>query len=179
MQSDASSSSAKRSVSEGPTSDVLRSPHVDDMSTETITDIDSYMAEQGEADIPDTIQPSTHASNGITSTLAPPEKLSSVNKFREQPMKAGDTWYIVARQWFKRWEMACTGEVNKEGGVDENTLGPVDNSCLLDKDGNVTSSLVEGVDAEYVCKEIWDLFVTWCVYRHGIPSKFPSNSYVN
>ena len=40
---------AKRSLSEGPSSDgVVRSPHVDDLSTETCKlDIDTYMAEQG------------------------------------------------------------------------------------------------------------------------------------
>jgi ubiquitin carboxyl-terminal hydrolase 4/11/15 len=168
MQSDASSSSAKRSLSEDPSSDgVLRSPRVDDPFAEA--DIDTYMAEQGEADIPDTIQLPTHVTlNGTTSALSPPEKLSSVKKLREQQMKVGEIWYIVARRWYRRWEKACTGEIDKEGSVDENLLGPVDNSFLLDKDGNVTSNLVEGVDAEFVCKELWDLFVTWCVYQIGI-----------
>jgi ubiquitin carboxyl-terminal hydrolase 4/11/15 len=155
MQSDTSSSSAKRSQSGGPSNDGGVS--ADD---QTITDIDAYMAEQGEADIPTTIQlpePTPHQ-NGMT---PPIEKLAAIKKLREQPLKVGDTWYIVARRWYKRWEKACTGEVDKEGGVEESTLGPVDNSSLLDKDGNITSALVEGIDAEFVPEDAWALFVTW------------------
>lgn len=164
MQSDASSSSAKRSLSEDPSSEgVLRSPRADDLSAEVITDIDTYMAEQGEADIPDTIQLPTHTLNGTKPTLSPPEKLSFVKKLREQPMTVGDIWYIIARRWYKRWEKACTGEIDKEGGVDEDRLEAVDNSPLIDKDGNVTSDLVEGINVEFVCKELWDLFKTWYV----------------
>jgi ubiquitin carboxyl-terminal hydrolase 4/11/15 len=160
MQSDTSSSSAKRSQSGGPSNDGGVS--ADD---QTITDIDAYMAEQGEADIPTTIQlpePTPHQ-NGMT---PPIEKLAAIKKLREQPLKVGDTWYIVARRWYKRWEKACTGEVDKEGGVEESTLGPVDNSSLLDKDGNITSALVEGIDAEFVPEDAWALFVTWCVNLH-------------
>ncbi|KAF7964511.1 hypothetical protein HWV62_6377, partial [Athelia sp. TMB] len=38
---------------------------------------------------------------------------------------------------------------------------PVNNSSLLDKDGNVTSSLVEGVDVEFLITDVWALFVKW------------------
>lgn len=124
------------------------------------------MAEQGESDIPDTIQPpeSTTTQNKMDVQLLPPEKLATIKKLRDQSMKVGETWYIVAQRWYKRWEKACTGEVDKEGGVDEGALGPPDNSALLDKDGNVTPSLVEGVDVEFVPNDVWELFISWCVH---------------
>lgn len=170
MQSDTSSSSAKRSQSGGPSNDVGILP--DD---QMITDIDAYMAEQGEADIPTTIQlpEATSHQNGTNVVFPPAEKLSAIKKLREKPLKVGDTWYIVARPWYKQWEKACTGEVDKEGGVDEDTLGPVDNLTLLDKDGNVTSALVEGIDAEFVPKDAWELFVIWCVIVQHSLNFFP------
>jgi ubiquitin carboxyl-terminal hydrolase 4/11/15 len=165
MQSDTSSSSAKRSQSGGPSNDggIIS-------ADETITDIDAYMAEQGEADIPSTIQlfDPQHPQSGIFQAVPPPEKLSVIKTLRENPLKVGDTWYIVVRQWYRRWEKACTGEVDKEGGVEESTLGAVDNSSLLDNDGNITTTLVEGVDAEFVPKGAWELFVAWCVNREGV-----------
>jgi ubiquitin carboxyl-terminal hydrolase 4/11/15 len=159
MQSDTSSSSAKRSQSGGPSNDVGIL-----LAGQTITDIDAYMAEQGEADIQTTIElPESHSQNGIVQAVPPPEKLSTIKKLRGQPLKAEDTWYIVARRWYRRWEKCCTGEIDKEGAIEESALGPVDNSSLLDKDGNVTSALVEGMDAEFVPKDAWDLLVAWCV----------------
>lgn len=158
MQSDTSSSSAKRSQSGGPSNDggVFT-------ANQTITDVDAYMAEQGEADIPATIHLSepTHPQNGTVQIVPPPEKLSAIKKLRQQPLAVGDTWYIIARWWYKRWEKACTGEIDKEGGVEESAIGPVDNSSLLDKDTNVISALVEGIDVEFVPKDAWELFVTW------------------
>jgi ubiquitin carboxyl-terminal hydrolase 4/11/15 len=158
MQSDTSSSSAKRSQSGGPSNDggIL----VDDPTT---TDIDAYMAEQGEADIPTTIQLPEPHQNEMVPSVSPLEKLSTIKKLRQNHLNVGDTWYIVARRWYKRWEKACTGEVDKEGGVEQSELGPIDNSPLLDKDENVTSGLVEGIDVEFVPKEAWELLVTWCV----------------
>lgn len=158
-QSGTPSSSAKRSLSEGPSND-------DSLADNTITDIDAYMEEQGEADIPKTIQLSNPAVPEKTHTTMPgPIKLTTVKQSREAPMKVGDFWYIISRRWYKRWEKACTGEVDKEGGMEESDLGPVDNSHLLDKDGNITSSLLEGVDVEFVPEDVWALFVSWCVDR--------------
>lgn len=162
MQSDASSSSAKRSQSEGASNDnAIRSSLADNTSSQTITEIDAYMAEQGE----DTIQlpEPVLSQNGTSPSMPPPMKFAKIKELRTQPMVIGDTWYIVARQWLRRWEKACSGEVDKEGGVDESALGPINNSSLFDKDGNVTSTLLEGIDVDFLPKEAWALFVTWCV----------------
>jgi ubiquitin carboxyl-terminal hydrolase 4/11/15 len=128
------------------------------------------MTEQGEADILTTIQlpEPLHPRNGISQAVPPLEKLSTIKTLRERPLKVGDTWYIVVRRWYRRWEKACTGEVDKEGGVEESALGPVDNSSLLGNDGNITATLVEGLDAEFVPKDAWELFVAWCVNRKGV-----------
>ncbi len=79
-------------------------------------------------------------------------------------MQEGADWCIVSRSWYRRWEKACTGEVDKEGQVLENQLGPVDNSSLVEDSGvAITTSFVEGVDVEFVPKAAWDRLVEWYV----------------
>ncbi|KAG5645703.1 hypothetical protein DXG03_005398 [Asterophora parasitica] len=173
MQSDASSSSLKRTVVEGSSIDgTVRGPRADQMSTLTIADssqdIDSYMAEQGEGDIPVTITlgPSTLPVPGQTTvalqkTASVEERLAFVDQSKGRKMQVGETWYLLAREWWKRWRKALTGEVDKEGPVNEQDLGPVDNSRLLDSYGNLQLSLVEGVDVEFVPEDVWRCFFHW------------------
>ncbi|KAF9460519.1 hypothetical protein BDZ94DRAFT_1265773 [Collybia nuda] len=168
MQSDASSSSLKRSVAEGsPHDGTIRSLRTDQMSTLTLADsnhdIDSYMAEQGEGDIPVHISltPVQDRPNATFTSVTPAEKVTIVEKGKGRQMEAGEMWYLISRDWYKRWRKACTGEVDKEGPMSEDDLGPVDNSQLLDSYGNLQLSLAEGVDVEYVPEEVWTSFVSW------------------
>ncbi|GBE86464.1 cysteine proteinase [Sparassis crispa] len=158
MQSDPSSSSPKRSISEDPAQDSIRTSQFQEMSALSLSEsgldheIDSYMAEQGE-----TPDPSNHVA-----FLTPAQKLQAVEPLYKSPMKIGETWYVVSRRWYKRWHKACSGEVDKEGPVAEKDLGPVDNSPLVDVAGNLTSpSMVEHVDVEFVPEQVWMLFVEW------------------
>ena len=87
MQSDTSSSSVKRSISEGIALDAaVRSPSSDQMSSLTLTDpsqeIDSYMAEQGEADIPPFITPIPQQGSTSAQTMTPGEKLAFFERKR-------------------------------------------------------------------------------------------------
>lgn len=156
-------------MSGSPAEGTIRSPRTDQMSTLTIADpnhdIDSYMDEQGENDIPAvmTLGPSmiSGKSIGLPKTALPAERLSFVEKNKSRQMKVGETWYLVARDWWKRWRKALSGEADKEGPVDEQDLGPVDNSRLLDSYGNLQLSLAEGVDLEYIPEDVWICFVQW------------------
>ncbi|KAF5383617.1 hypothetical protein D9615_003721 [Tricholomella constricta] len=169
MQSDAFSSSLKRTVVDGsPLDDAVRGSRGDQMSTLTIADpndIDSYMAGQGESDIPGlvTLGHSTFPEQApaVPKTASSDEKLSFVDKSKGRKMEVGETWYLVARDWWKRWRKALTGEVDKEGPVNEQDLGPVDNSRLLDSYGNLQLSLVEGIDLEFVPEDVWRCFLHW------------------
>ena len=162
MESDASSSSLKRTVADANHDPPVRSPKNEKMSALSIHDhIDSYMAEQGEDQIPAYI---TITSPQPQPQIPPTQKLSLVEDGKRREMRVGETWYLVAQDWWKRWRKACSGEVDKEGPVTEQDLGPVDNSRLLDEYGNLVSSLMEGIDVEYVPEEIWKYFVEWSVY---------------
>jgi ubiquitin carboxyl-terminal hydrolase 4/11/15 len=138
------------------------------MSSLTLTDpsqeIDSYMAEQGEADIPPFITSVPQQGTTSTQSLRPEEKVVLVEGEKVKKMGAGETWYLVSRKWWKRWRSACTGEIDKDGPpVAEQEVGPVDNAPLLDEAGGLKIGLTEGIDVEFVPEEIWNAFATWFV----------------
>lgn len=151
MQSDASSSSNKRSLSE-PTSHDNDNTRPDELTTVPLTgnidgNIDAYMAEQVEA----SDENSTNASSA--------ERFKAIEKLKSSQMKVGETWYLVSNHWWKRFHKASIGLVDKEGIVEERDLGPVDNGSLLDEYNNLKRPLVEGVEVQYVPQEVWDELV--------------------
>lgn len=171
MQSDsgASSSSVKRSVADNssrepkgtsPLSDQAQHSASSPAPADQTQDIDAYMAESGALDTPPVLLPPTYQE----STMQPvtrEEKFQIVKKGKERKMEVGETWYLVSRVWYKRWFKACSGEIDKEGPVTEEELGPVDNSALLDDFNNLKRALSDGVDVEFVPEEVWNLFVQW------------------
>ncbi|THH21501.1 hypothetical protein EW146_g63 [Bondarzewia mesenterica] len=185
MDSTTSSSSPKRSASEDPTSVAsadntrTRSPRTQfqdishlSSSDPTSNDIDAYMVSQGEADIPQTIVPD---SISPTTPQAEPADIYSrlqerqflIETARKKPMNEGDTWYVVSQTWFSRWKKAVSGIEDKEGGVlDEKDLGPVDNSDILEANGELLLAAEEGFNVEFVPEDAWHLLVNW----YGQPS---------
>ncbi|KIY53386.1 cysteine proteinase [Fistulina hepatica ATCC 64428] len=132
MQSDASSSSTKRPQPQPPAVD---------------EDIDAYMATQPDQDTP--------------MFAVPLDRFKTVQSLKQQPMQPGQTWYLVAAEWLKRWTRATSGEIDKEGPLSEDELGPVDNASLLDSLGNLNADAVEGIDMDYVPEDVWKRFVEW------------------
>jgi hypothetical protein len=137
------------------------------MSSLTLADlaqeIDSYMAEQGEETVPPfppAVPPQEHSS---LQNMAPTDKVAFVEKGKAGEMEAGETWHLVSKRWFKRWNSACTGEAGKDEAVSEQDLGPVDNSPLLDDAGDLKKGLIEGIDVEYVPEDVWTALTTWFV----------------
>ncbi|KAL4073013.1 hypothetical protein V8B97DRAFT_297817 [Scleroderma yunnanense] len=160
MQS--SSSSVKRSASEGP---VSATPVHDKAHTTSVadSDIDSYMLVQGEDDLGVVTLTTPHypVQQVPPANLTPPEKFEYINQLRHQAMHVGETWFVISRQWYRRWEFACQGTMDKSGPIEEKDIGPVDNTPLVDQNGNLTSSITEGVDVEFVPEDAWKAFVAW------------------
>ncbi|KAJ7625556.1 hypothetical protein FB45DRAFT_921756 [Roridomyces roridus] len=147
MVSDTSSSSIKRSLSDGPSQDC------DPLSTLSLSDL--------------TLLPSSNARYG---SVPPAEKVVRVESAKAESMKAGQTWYLVDRSWWKRWRKACTGVVDKEGAVTEEELGPVDNTAIVDMNGNLRAPLSDGIDFELVPQPVWDDFALWYGEpKHPVP----------
>lgn len=175
MQSDsaASTSSVKRSTADNSSADTRgRSPLTDQPQAASVSpdpsqDIDSYMAASGALHIPPIVSPPSYQEIAVQ-PVSLEEKYQIVQKGKDRKMEVGETWFLVSRVWYKRWRKVCTGQIDKEGPVTENELGPLDNSDLLDSFGNLRPSLAEGVDVEFVPQEVWDLFVQWWVICHFI-----------
>ena len=121
------------------------------------------MDSQGESDIlQSTLLPPSHQSNPSLSHSIPQDALSStllrfqaIEVMRDMPLIEGSTWALVSKSWWRRFEKAATGEVDKDGGVNEDRIGPVDNSSLLDSDGNLNQDLVESVDFDCIPEAAW------------------------
>ncbi|KAF9221344.1 cysteine proteinase [Gyrodon lividus] len=165
MQSD--SSSVKRSASEGPSSATpVRATHdglfPDTPTAVSLNDIDAYMAEQGEHTLNAVALTAPYpVRQGPPANLTPPEKVDYIKQCRDKAMQVGETWYIVSRQWYRRWESACQGIISKSGPLEEQDVGAVDNTPLIDRNGNLTSNLTEGVDVEFVPSDVWQAFTAW------------------
>ncbi|KAH9167465.1 hypothetical protein EDB89DRAFT_1997415 [Lactarius sanguifluus] len=190
MESSTSASSRKRSASEDPTtsSPVTRSTRLDDtapsLSDPSPSDIDAYMDAQGEPDVlqstllpaPQQINPSfddsirkdlpslTHDLPSLTHL-----RFYAVETTRGMPLIEGTTWALLSRSWYRRFEKAATGQVDKEGGVKEEDVGPVDNSPLLENDGVLKENLVEGIDFECVPEVV----LGWLTKLYGTPKQDP------
>ncbi|OSD02956.1 cysteine proteinase [Trametes coccinea BRFM310] len=162
MQSEPSSSSPKRSASQDPQS--LQTNDIPSLAPDGAnTEIDAYMAEQGEDQGQSVL---TGSSTGLSSQ----QKLQFVENGMKKDMHVGETWYIVSRRWYLRWRKAMTGEEDKEGRVEEKDVGPVDNSPLCDQSGQLTSDLIEHVDCEFVPEEVWTKLEEWYGQpKHPLP----------
>lgn len=159
MQSEPSSSSPKRAVSEDPSQDNARAAQSQGLSSLSINDaaadIDAYMADQGE-----------DASAKPSSPVATPtleEKLRSVESLVQSPMRVDETWYVVSSAWYRRWRKAVSRQVDKDGEVDENDLGPVDNSDIVVAGGYDINQELGLDDYVFVPEQVWTWFATWCV----------------
>ncbi|KAL0065156.1 hypothetical protein AAF712_007826 [Marasmius tenuissimus] len=124
------------------------SPHTRPL--DAYDEIDAYMADQ-----PNDAAPLP------ASTSQAQARVGIIEGLMGKSMEVGQTWYLVDRTWFKRWQKACKGEVDKEGQVLEEDLGPVVVAGLLDQYGNLKAGLAEGIDLEYVPEEAWNYFVNW------------------
>lgn len=69
---------------------------------------------------------------------APEEKLAIFLSQTQQPLKAGDSWFIVSMKWLNDWKMA-----------------------LLDEAGFFAIGLHDGTDYSLVPTTMWELFVEW------------------
>ena len=171
-------SSSKRAMSEDPTtsdskSDPSRSQplptanHVRQVTA--MDDIDAYMMEQeaGPSGAPSQI-PQPDLPNGVMpgppSLPVEADAPTFYNDVKyilstQNQLHVGETWYLVSQSWYRRWEKACTGQVDKEGGVLEGQVGPVDNCELVDNSGRLKAYLQEGTDVVYIPASAWEKLV--------------------
>ena len=99
---------------------------------------------------------------------APEDQLEVISKLLELPLVKGEKWNLVAVDWFENWkrltgyqdenEIVTGNRILKKG---KTHLGPIDNSKLLDEDGELKESLTELFDYNLIPSEAWVKLVSW------------------
>lgn len=96
---------------------------------------------------------------------------------RNKQLRQGDTWFVVDRRWFRRWQAACgdgagAGYTKDEleqleserlvGDDDDTAVGPIDNSSIADpQTGKLIKVVQEGVDCVFLPMEAYWLLEAW------------------
>lgn len=93
------------------------------------------------------------------------QQLAVINDLKRLPLESGDTWNLVPRTWFRRWQTACSGVAeSKEDDSDltPEQVGPIDTTALTDRDGfSLRKPLQVGLDVEVVPAPAWGYLVEW------------------
>ncbi|XP_065576578.1 ubiquitin carboxyl-terminal hydrolase 15-like [Artemia franciscana] len=86
-------------------------------------------------------------------------KIADIKQQLNKPLVKGEKWYLVDRKWFDQWKKY----VNLDGQDESDTQeiynpGPLDNSSILGKSGNLKPKLSEKEDYEVVPESVWNYF---------------------
>ncbi|XP_046407144.1 ubiquitin carboxyl-terminal hydrolase 15-like [Ischnura elegans] len=89
------------------------------------------------------------------------DKKKEITPLLSKKMSKGQTWYLVSQEWWRKFQHYI-GMVNDEDGVRSCVLpGNIDNSSLLNENGDLKPNLMDKYDYELVPSEAWDLLVEW------------------
>jgi hypothetical protein len=89
--------------------------------------------------------------------------------FSQQQMQLGQTWYLVAVKWFKRWKEYTNYDGDTRHSV-QGKPGPIDNTAILDEfntEGATTTeprikrNSMEGYDYELLPENVWLTLYSW------------------
>lgn len=118
--------------------------------------------------VPPSPPPSYPAISEPTTAKPPgPEQLARIRELKGRQLIPDETWYIVDRSWYRKWEIACSGEKDEKSeealiGMDE--VGKVPSNKIADpKTGKLFRPYTEGVEVELVPEEAWNLLASWWV----------------
>ncbi|ETS64541.1 hypothetical protein PaG_01006 [Moesziomyces aphidis] len=95
------------------------------------------------------------------------QQLNIVSPMRNLPLHAGDTWYIVSRAWYRRWDAACSEHRDADPSEKADPpVGPIDNADLLDSEAptgfaQLRQHINEHTDYEMLPEQGWKLLVAW------------------
>lgn len=79
-------------------------------------------------------------------------------------LEEGDTWYIIAKQWFSRWETYCTRMSSSSPATRDLGArappGPIDNSSILSND-DLKPHLIAEEHFTLVPEKAWNCLCEW------------------
>lgn len=95
------------------------------------------------------------------------QQLDRIRPMKNRPLHAGDTWYLVSRKWYRRWDAACSERRDSDPAEKTDIpIGPIDNADLLDEDSTpsfarLRPGINEHIDYEMLPEEGWKLLAGW------------------
>lgn len=95
------------------------------------------------------------------------QQLDRIRPMKNRPLQVGDTWFLVSRSWYRRWDTACSERRDSDPAEKaEVPIGLIDNSDLLDEDSTpgfarLRPGINEHIDYEMLPEEGWNLLVGW------------------
>lgn len=114
--------------------------------------------------------PSYASLASITTTSSKPDgttQIQIIDELKNEQLATGDTWYLVSREWYRKWETACSGIAESkedDTGLSMDDIGPVDNARLTDQHGELKRNMIDGVTVTVLPRACWELLCSWYVY---------------
>lgn len=93
----------------------------------------------------------------------PRQKRDQVISLNCTPMRDGDTWYLISRTWYEKWQAACNPALRAHRREADDRLGPVDNSDIVGANGELILGLSEGSSVCCVSQRVMELFTQWYI----------------
>lgn len=126
------------------------------------------------------------------------DQLRTINLLRDVGLIRGDSWHLISRSWFRRWQTVSSGvaeskEDDLELSVD--SLGRIDNSDIADDAGQLKKSMFIDVNVVALPDDAYSLLGQWQArsiqrynnvnieltsrYRYGAPEQVFQRSVVS
>jgi ubiquitin carboxyl-terminal hydrolase 4/11/15 len=109
----------------------------------------------------------TFASSSHYNGPAADQQLAMITEMKQFQLEKDETWYLVPRGWYRRWQTACSGIAQSKEDDDSLTpeqVGPIDTTVLTEADGvTLRKPLQVGVDVEVLPTPGWRYLTEWCV----------------
>ena len=113
---------------------------------------------------------STSKSASDAPYVSPRQKWDQISALKFTAMRNGDTWYLISYTWYEKWKAACNPASNTHGRGADEQLEPVDNSDIVDANGELIPALSEGTQVICVSQCTMNLFTQWyvliCIHRY-------------
>lgn len=93
--------------------------------------------------------------------VGPLQKWDQISSLKFTAMKDGDIWYLISLAWYEKWRAACNPASKTQGREADEQLGPVDNSDIVDPDGELIPALSDGNRVTSVSQRVMELFIEW------------------
>ena len=101
--------------------------------------------------------------------LLPRQKWDQISSLKFTAMKDGDIWYLISHAWHEKWKAACNPASKIQGREADEQLGPVDNSDIIDANGELIPALSEGNRVISVSQRAMELFTQWYILFYISP----------